>query len=203
FHQDRVKHVLVRHEQGAVHAAEGYARSSGKVGVVLVTSGPGATNAVTPLQDALMDSIPLVCLTGQVPTALIGSDAFQECDTVGITRHCTKQNYLVKDPAELEGVIREAFRIATTGRPGPVLIDLPKDVQVAATAENKPRISVGYQPQTEPDPKLIDSAVEMIAAAERPIFYTGGGIINAGPAASEGLRELVKLTGAPVTSTLM
>jgi len=203
FKQDRIRHILVRQEGGAAHAAEGYARSTGKPGVVLVTSGPGATNAVTGITDALMDSIPMVVITGQVPTALIGSDAFQECDTVGITRHCTKQNYLVKDPAELEGVIREAFRIATTGRPGPVLIDLPKDVQVAATAENKPRISVGYQPQTEPDQKLIDSAVEMIAAAERPIFYTGGGIINAGPAASEGLRELVRLTGAPVTSTLM
>ncbi len=198
-----IRHILVRQEGGAAHAAEGYARSTGKPGVVLVTSGPGATNAVTGITDALMDSIPMVVITGQVPTALIGSDAFQECDTVGITRHCTKQNYLVKDPAELEGVIREAFRIATTGRPGPVLIDLPKDVQVAATAVNRPRISVGYQPQTEPDQKLIESAVEMIAAAERPIFYTGGGIINAGPAASEGLRELAKLTGAPVTSTLM
>jgi len=198
-----IRHILVRQEGGAAHAAEGYARSTGKPGVVLVTSGPGATNAVTGITDALMDSIPMLVITGQVPTALIGSDAFQECDTVGITRHCTKQNYLVKDPAELEGVIREAFRIATTGRPGPVLIDLPKDVQVAATAENKARISIGYQPQTEADPALIESAVEMIAAAERPIFYTGGGIINAGPAASEGLRELATLTGAPVTSTLM
>jgi len=203
FKQDRIRHILVRQEGGAAHAAEGYARSTGKPGVVLVTSGPGATNAVTGITDALMDSIPMVVITGQVPTALIGSDAFQECDTVGITRHCTKQNYLVKDPAELEGVIREAFRIATTGRPGPVLIDLPKDVQVAATATNRPRTNVGYQPQTEPDPKLIESAVEMIAAAERPIFYTGGGIINAGPGASEGLRELARLTGAPVTSTLM
>jgi acetolactate synthase-1/2/3 large subunit len=153
-----IRHILVRQEGGAAHAAEGYARSTGKPGVVLVTSGPGATNAVTGITDALMDSIPMVVITGQVPTALIGSDAFQECDTVGITRHCTKQNYLVKDPAELEGVIREAFRIATTGRPGPVLIDLPKDVQVAATAANKPRMSVGYQPQTEPDPKLIEAA---------------------------------------------
>ena len=203
FKQDRIRHILVRQEGGAAHAAEGYARSTGKPGVVLVTSGPGATNAVTGITDALMDSIPMVVITGQVPTALIGSDAFQECDTVGITRHCTKQNYLVKDPAELEGVIREAFRIATTGRPGPVLIDLPKDVQVAATATNRPRTNVGYQPQTEPDPKLIESAVEMITAAERPIFYTGGGIINAGPGASEGLRELARLTGAPVTSTLM
>ena len=203
FKQDRIRHILVRQEGGAAHAAEGYARSTGKPGVVLVTSGPGATNAVTGITDALMDSIPMVVITGQVPTALIGSDAFQECDTVGITRHCTKQNYLVKDPAELEGVIREAFSIATTGRPGPVLIDLPKDVQVAATATNKPRNSVGYQPQIEPDAGLIANAVEMIAAAERPIFYTGGGIINSGPAASEALRELAKLTGAPVTSTLM
>ncbi|WP_116092492.1 biosynthetic-type acetolactate synthase large subunit [Sphingomonas crusticola] len=203
FRQDRIRHILVRQEGGAAHAAEGYARSTGKPGVVLVTSGPGATNAVTGITDALMDSIPMVVITGQVPTALIGSDAFQECDTVGITRHCTKQNYLVKDPAELEGVIREAFRIATTGRPGPVLIDLPKDVQVAATASNVLRKSLGYQPQTEPDAHAIESAVEMIAAAERPIFYTGGGIINSGPAASEALRTLVKLTGAPVTSTLM
>jgi acetolactate synthase-1/2/3 large subunit len=203
FKQDRIRHILVRQEGGAAHAAEGYARSTGKPGVVLVTSGPGATNAVTGITDALMDSIPMVVITGQVPTALIGSDAFQECDTVGITRHCTKQNYLVKDPAELEGVIREAFRIATTGRPGPVLIDLPKDVQVAATAIDKPRSNAGYQPQTEPDRAAIESAVEMIAAAERPIFYTGGGIINAGPGASEALRELVRLTGAPVTSTLM
>ncbi|HWI86887.1 MAG TPA: biosynthetic-type acetolactate synthase large subunit [Sphingomonas sp.] len=203
FKQDRIRHILVRQEGGAAHAAEGYARSTGKPGVVLVTSGPGATNAVTGITDALMDSIPMVVITGQVPTALIGSDAFQECDTVGITRHCTKQNYLVKDPAELEGVIREAFRIATAGRPGPVLIDLPKDVQVAATAENRPRAGIAYNPQTDPDPALIQSAVEMIAAAERPIFYTGGGIINSGPAASEALRKLVELTGAPVTSTLM
>jgi acetolactate synthase-1/2/3 large subunit len=203
FKQDRMRHILVRQEGGAAHAAEGYARSTGKPGVVLVTSGPGATNAVTGITDALMDSIPMVVITGQVPTALIGSDAFQECDTVGITRHCTKQNYLVKDPAELEGVIREAFRIATTGRPGPVLIDLPKDVQVAATADNRPRTSIGYQPQTEPDARAIESAVEMIAAAERPIFYTGGGIINSGPQASDALRMLAQLTGAPVTSTLM
>jgi len=203
FKQNRIRHILVRQEGGAAHAAEGYARSTGKPGVVLVTSGPGATNAVTGITDALMDSIPMVVITGQVPTALIGSDAFQECDTVGITRHCTKQNYLVKDPAELEGVIREAFRIATTGRPGPVLIDLPKDVQVAATANNVARRNLGYQPQSEPDARAIESAVEMIAAAERPIFYTGGGIINSGPAASEALRKLAKLTGAPITSTLM
>jgi acetolactate synthase-1/2/3 large subunit len=203
FKQDRIRHILVRQEGGAAHAAEGYARSTGKPGVVLVTSGPGATNAVTGIADAMMDSIPMIVITGQVPTALIGSDAFQECDTIGITRHCTKQNYLVKDPSELEGVIREAFRIATTGRPGPVLIDLPKDVQVAATATNATRSSAGYNPQTDPDMRAIASAVEMIAAAERPIFYTGGGIINSGPAASAALRLLAELTGAPVTSTLM
>src|SRR3954468_22782416 len=154
FKQDRIRHILVRHEQAATHAAEGYARSTGKPGVVLVTSGPGATNAVTGITDALMDSIPMVVITGQVPTALIGSDAFQECDTVGITRHCTKQNYLVKDPAALESVIREGFAIATTGRPGPVLIDLPKDVQVAAAASIPARLNHGYRPQTEPDPAL-------------------------------------------------
>jgi acetolactate synthase I/II/III large subunit len=200
---DAIQHILVRQEGGAAHAAEGYARSTGKCGVVLVTSGPGATNAVTGITDALMDSIPMLVITGQVPTALIGSDAFQECDTVGITRHCTKQNYLVKDPADLEATIREAFAIATTGRPGPVLIDLPKDVQVATAISNPPHPSRRYAPQTEPDPALIEAAVEMIAAAERPVFYTGGGIINAGPGASAALRELVALTGAPVTSTLM
>ncbi|WP_404711279.1 biosynthetic-type acetolactate synthase large subunit [Sphingomonas sp. MMS24-J13] len=198
-----MRHILVRQEGGAAHAAEGYARSTGKCGVVLVTSGPGATNAVTGITDALMDSIPMLVITGQVPTALIGSDAFQECDTVGITRHCTKQNYLVKDPADLEGVIREAFAIATTGRPGPVLIDLPKDVQVAAAASRAPRANHGYRPQIEPEAALIEAAVEMLAAAERPILYTGGGIINSGPAAAEALRELAKRTGAPVTSTLM
>jgi acetolactate synthase-1/2/3 large subunit len=198
-----IQHILVRQEGGAAHAAEGYARSTGKCGVVLVTSGPGATNAVTGITDALMDSIPMLVITGQVPTALIGSDAFQECDTVGITRHCTKQNYLVKDPAELEATIREAFAIATTGRPGPVLIDLPKDVQVAAALSKPARARHHYTPQVDPDPALIEAAVEMIAAAERPVFYTGGGIINAGPEASTALRELVALTGAPVTSTLM
>jgi acetolactate synthase I/II/III large subunit len=198
-----IQHILVRQEGGAAHSAEGYARSTGKCGVVLVTSGPGATNAVTGITDALMDSIPMLVITGQVPTALIGSDAFQEADTVGITRHCTKQNYLVKDPAELEATIREAFAIATTGRPGPVLIDLPKDVQVATAVSRPHQARISYQPQTEPDPVLIETAVEMIAAAERPIFYTGGGIINAGPNASAALRELVALTGAPVTSTLM
>ncbi|UAK24842.1 biosynthetic-type acetolactate synthase large subunit [Sphingomonas nostoxanthinifaciens] len=200
---DAIRHILVRQEGGAAHAAEGYARSTGKCGVVLVTSGPGATNAVTGITDALMDSIPMLVITGQVATPLIGSDAFQECDTVGITRHCTKHNYLVKDPAELEGVIREAFAIATGGRPGPVLIDLPKDVQVAAAISRPSPTAHRYNPQREPDPALIETAVEMLAAAERPIFYTGGGIINAGPEASDALRDLQALTGAPVTSTLM
>ncbi|QJU60355.1 biosynthetic-type acetolactate synthase large subunit [Sphingomonas sp. AP4-R1] len=203
FKQSKIRHILVRQEGGAAHAAEGYARSTGKPGVVLVTSGPGATNAVTGIMDALADSIPMVVITGQVGTLLIGSDAFQECDTVGITRHCTKHNYLVKDPAEVEGVVREAFHIATSGRPGPVLIDLPKDVQVAQAASKPMRVHPGYHPQTEPDAALIEAAVEMLAAAERPIFYTGGGIINSGPAATAALRELVALTGAPVTSTLM
>ncbi|MDB5713094.1 MAG: acetolactate synthase 3 large subunit [Sphingomonadales bacterium] len=205
FKQKRIRHILVRHEQAATHAAEGYARSTGKPGVVLVTSGPGATNAITGITDALMDSIPMVVITGQVPTSLIGTDAFQEADTVGITRHCTKHNYLVKDPAKLGDVIHEAFYIATSGRPGPVVIDIPKDVQVASARYVKPGPiqHKAYRPQVKADPKLIEAAVEMIAAAERPIFYTGGGIINAGPNASTMLRELQRLTGAPVTSTLM
>jgi len=205
FKQNRIRHILVRQEGGAVHAAEGYARSTGKPGVVLVTSGPGATNAVTGIADALMDSIPIVVITGQVPTTLIGTDAFQECDTVGITRHCTKHNYLVKDPAKLGDTIHEAFYLATSGRPGPVVVDLPKDVQVASAGYTRPeRIShQAYHPHVEPDPKLIETAVDMLAAAERPILYTGGGIINSGPAASRALRELVRLTDAPVTSTLM
>ena len=207
FKQKRIRHILVRQEGGAVHAAEGYARSTGKPGVVLVTSGPGATNAVTGIADALMDSIPLVVITGQVGTPLIGTDAFQECDTIGITRHCTKHNYLVKDPAKLGDVIHEAFHIATSGRPGPVVIDLPKDVQVATAPYRKPSIQElphkGYKPQVKADTALIEAAVEMMAAAERPIFYTGGGIINAGPGASQMLRELARITGAPVTSTLM
>ncbi|MET0376832.1 MAG: acetolactate synthase 3 large subunit [Rhizorhabdus sp.] len=207
FKQKRIRHILVRHEAGAVHAAEGYARSTGKPGVVLVTSGPGATNAITGIADALMDSIPLVVVTGQVGTSLIGSDAFQECDTVGITRHCTKHNYLVKDPAQLGDVIHEAFHIATSGRPGPVVVDLPKDVQVATAIYRKPSIQSlphkGYKPACKADTVLIQSAVEMIAAAERPILYTGGGIINAGPVASQILRDLARITGAPVTSTLM
>jgi len=207
FKQKRIRHILVRHEAGAVHAAEGYARSTGKPGVALVTSGPGATNAVTGIADALMDSIPLVVVTGQVGTPLIGTDAFQECDTVGITRHCTKHNYLVKDPAKLGDVIHEAFHIATSGRPGPVVVDLPKDVQVATATYRKPSVQElphrGYKPQVKADPALIETAVEMMAAAERPILYTGGGIINAGPAASQLLRELARISGAPVTSTLM
>lgn len=205
FKQERIKHILVRHEQAATHAAEGYARATGKPGVVLVTSGPGATNAVTGITDALMDSIPMVVITGQVPTALIGTDAFQEADTVGITRHCSKHNYLVKDPARLEPTIREAFYIATSGRPGPVVIDIPKDVQVATArrGDNGPISHKTYRPQTEPDAAAIEKAVDMLAAAERPIFYTGGGIINSGPEASRLLRELVSVTGAPVTSTLM
>ncbi|MBV8973154.1 MAG: acetolactate synthase 3 large subunit [Sphingomonadaceae bacterium] len=205
FRQSRIRHILVRHEAGAVHAAEGYARSTGKPGVVLVTSGPGATNAVTGIADALMDSIPLVILTGQVPTHLIGTDAFQECDTVGITRHCSKHNYLVKDPARLGEVIHEAFHVATSGRPGPVVVDLPKDVQVARARYVRPGAPSHktYKPQVKGDLAAIEAAVEMLAAAERPILYTGGGIINAGQGASLLLRELAKLTGAPVTSTLM
>ncbi|CAM3200760.1 Acetolactate synthase [Sphingomonas antarctica] len=205
FQDGRIRHILVRHEQAATHGAEGYARSTGKPGVVLVTSGPGATNAVTGITDALMDSIPMVVITGQVPTTLIGTDAFQEADTVGITRHCTKHNYLVKDPARLSEVVHEAFYIATSGRPGPVVIDIPKDVQVATATYARPESNRhrSYHPQVDGDPALIARAVEMIAAAERPILYTGGGIINAGPAASKMLRELAALTGAPVTSTLM
>ena len=179
----RIKHILVRHEQAATHAAEGYARSTGKPGVVLVTSGPGATNAVTGITDALMDSIPMVVITGQVPTSLIGTDAFQEADTVGITRHCTKHNYLVKDPAELGGIIHEAFHIATSGRPGPVVVDIPKDVQVATASATASRASIQhktYRPQVKANPAEIEALVDMLAAAERPVLYTGGGIINAG-----------------------
>lgn len=200
-----IKHILVRHEQAATHAAEGYARATGKPGVVLVTSGPGATNAVTGITDALMDSIPMVVITGQVPTSLIGTDAFQEADTVGITRHCTKHNYLVKDPARLGATVHEAFHIATSGRPGPVVIDIPKDVQVATARYSAPGAiqHKTYRPQTQPDAARIQEAVDMLAAAERPVFYTGGGIINSGPEASRLLRELAAITGAPVTSTLM
>ncbi|MFD2646641.1 acetolactate synthase 3 large subunit [Devosia albogilva] len=207
FQQDFVKHILVRHEQGATHMAEGYARSTGKPGVVLVTSGPGATNAVTGLTDALMDSIPLVCITAQVPTTLIGTDGFQECDTVGITRSCTKHNYLVKNVADLPRVLHEAFHIATTGRPGPVVIDIPKDVQFAVGEYYKPETASlrhqSYRPKMDGDLQAIEAAVELMLRAERPVFYTGGGVINAGPEASENLRELAELTGFPVTSTLM
>ncbi|UUL83754.1 acetolactate synthase 3 large subunit [Sphingomonas qomolangmaensis] len=205
FRSKRIRHILVRHEQAATHAAEGYARSTGKPGVVLVTSGPGATNAVTGITDALLDSIPMVVITGQVPTSLIGTDAFQEADTVGITRHCTKHNYLVKDPAKLGDVIHEAFHIATSGRPGPVVIDIPKDVQVATARYTKPGPiqHKTYRPQVKADRASIEAAVDMLAAAERPILYTGGGVINAGPGASQLLRELARITGAPVTSTLM
>ena len=205
FNQNFVRHILVRHEQGAAHAAEGYARSSGKCGVLLVTSGPGATNAVTGLTDALMDSIPLVCITGQVPTHLIGSDAFQECDTTGITRHCTKHNYLVKRIEDLPRILHEAFYVATSGRPGPVVIDIPKDVQFAMGAYTFDRNMQHktYRPKLKGDLEKIREAARMIAAAKKPIFYTGGGIINSGPAASTLLRELVRLTGYPITSTLM
>ena len=204
FQQNDIRHILVRHEQGAVHAAEGYARSTGKPGVALVTSGPGATNAVTGLTDALMDSIPIVVLTGQVPTFMIGSDAFQEADTVGITRPCTKHNWLVKDTDRLPGTIHEAFHVATSGRPGPVLIDIPKDVQFASGTYQGPKtLRSHYQPQVKGDPAAITELVAAIEAAERPIFYTGGGVINSGPAASQLLRELVEATGFPITSTLM
>jgi acetolactate synthase-1/2/3 large subunit len=205
FKQNRVRHVLVRHEQGAAHAAEGFARSTGKVGVLLVTSGPGATNAVTGLTDALMDSIPLVCITGQVATHMIGSDAFQECDTVGITRPCTKHNYLVRDVSDLARVMHEAFYVARSGRPGPVVVDIPKDVQFAKGTYVGPSrvVHKTYRPQMKGNANAIREAVEAIASAKRPVFYTGGGVINSGPAASQLLRELVELTGYPVTSTLM
>ncbi len=209
FKQNKVRHILVRHEQAAVHAAEGYARSTGRPGVVLVTSGPGATNSVTGLADALMDSVPIVCLTGQVPTHMIGNDAFQEADTVGITRPCTKHNYLVKNVADLPRVLREAFYVACAGRPGPVVVDLPKDVMMAlgdygdgqATAEELARRA--YRPTLDPDPARIEAAVALIAGAKRPIFYAGGGVVNAGPEASERLTEFVRLTGQPITHTLM
>ncbi|MEH6521522.1 acetolactate synthase 3 large subunit [Sulfitobacter sp.] len=204
FQQNSIKHVLARHEQGAVHAAEGYARSTGKPGVALVTSGPGATNAVTGLTDALMDSIPIVVLTGQVPTFMIGSDAFQEADTVGITRPCTKHNWLVKETDTLAKTLHEAFHIATSGRPGPVLVDIPKDVQFANGAYTTKTVSKShYQPQLKGDIAAITELVEALEKAERPVFYTGGGVINSGPAASQLLRELVEATGFPITSTLM
>ena len=204
FQQNSIKHVLVRHEQGAVHAAEGYARSTGKPGVALVTSGPGATNAVTGLTDALMDSIPIVVLTGQVPTFMIGSDAFQECDTVGITRPCTKHNWLVKETDKLSSVLHEAFHIATSGRPGPVVIDIPKDVQFATGKYTEARqVETHYNPQVKGDMEMITELVTAMEQAKRPLFYTGGGVINSGPVASQLLRELVAETGFPITSTLM
>ena len=205
FQQNQIRHVLVRQEGGAVHGAEGYSRSTGKVGVVIVTSGPGSTNAVTGLADALMDSIPIVCFCGQVPTHLIGNDAFQECDTTGITRPCTKHNYLVKSTKDLARTIHEAFYVARSGRPGPVLIDLPKDVSLGLGPYIPPAdvVHKTYQPRVEGDRALIEQAVAMMAEAKRPIFYCGGGVINSGPRASELLTQLVNMTGFPVTLTLM
>ncbi|MEM6387349.1 MAG: acetolactate synthase 3 large subunit [Pseudomonadota bacterium] len=205
FQQNEIRHVLVRHEQGAVHMAEGYARSTGKPGVVLVTSGPGATNAVTGLTDALMDSIPIVVLTGQVPTFMIGNDAFQEADTVGITRPCTKHNWLVKETDHLSPVIHEAFHVCTSGRPGPVLVDIPKDVQFASGTYVGPKDAPTghYNPPTKGDPETIKALAFAMETAKRPILYTGGGVINSGPRASKLLRELVQLTNFPITSTLM
>ncbi len=205
YEQNDIEHILVRHEQGAAHAAEGYARSTGKPGVMLVTSGPGATNAVTGLADALLDSIPLVCISGQVATNFIGSDAFQEADTVGITRPCTKHNYLVSDIKDLPRILHEAFHVATSGRPGPVLIDIPKNIQFEtgdyiSPAAIKHRT---YLPQIKGDVDAIKQAIKLIATAKRPVFYTGGGIINSGPAASKLLRQFVEMTGFPITSTLM
>ena len=199
-----IKHVLVRHEQGAGHAAEGYARSSGKPGVVLVTSGPGATNVVTALTDAYMDSVPLVCISGQVPTHLIGTDAFQECDTTGITRPCTKHNWLVKNIDDLPRILHEAFHVATSGRPGPVLVDIPKDIQFAKTKYSKPKYEnkLNGKSHNKFSQKEVDQLIDLITKAKKPIFYTGGGVINSGPKASEALRELVRLTGFPITSTL-
>ena len=203
--QEDIRHLLVRHEQGAGHAAEGYARSTGKPGVLLVTSGPGATNAVTPLQDALMDSIPLVCITGQVPTSLIGTDAFQECDTVGITRPCTKHNWLVQDVNDLALILHEAFYVATHGRPGPVVVDIPKDVQFATGLYHPPSDMThkSYNPKVKGDSDAIKRAINLMAKAKKPVLYTGGGVINSGDKASKLLRDLVKATGFPITSTLM
>tara|TARA_A100001011_G_scaffold368250_1_gene422364 strand:+ start:876 stop:2642 length:1767 start_codon:yes stop_codon:yes gene_type:complete len=199
-----IKHILVRHEQGAGHAAEGYARSSGKPGVVLVTSGPGATNVVTALTDAYMDSVPLVCISGQVPTHLIGTDAFQECDTTGITRPCTKHNWLVKDIKDLPKIIHEAFRVATTGRPGPVLVDIPKDIQFSKTNYSKPKKikKINGKIHNKFSQNEINELIKLISKAKKPVVYTGGGVINSGPKASETLREFVRLIGFPITSTL-
>ena len=205
FKQNELRHILVRHEPAAVHAAEGYARTTGKVGVVLVTSGPGATNCVTGLTDAMMDSIPIVCLTGQVPTHMIGNDAFQEADTIGITRPCTKHSYLVKDVADLGRVVHEAFYVARSGRPGPVLVDIPKDVAngVAPYTGNGNIRHRSYNPRLKGDPARIEEAVALLAGAKRPLIYAGGGVINSGPAASQMLTNFARLTGAPVTLTLM
>jgi len=205
FKQNQLRHILVRHEQAATHAAEGYARSTGKVGVVLVTSGPGATNAVTGLTDAMLDSIPLVCITGQVPTHLIGSDAFQEADTTGITRSCTKYNYLVKSVEELPRIVHEAFYIAKSGRPGPVVIDVPKNLmnQKGLYSGKQEEVRTSYRPQTQGDRAQVEKAVALMAMAKKPVFYVGGGVINAGAEACKKLQELVKLTGFPITNTLM
>jgi acetolactate synthase I/II/III large subunit len=205
FAEPAIRHVLVRHEQGAGHMAEGYARATGDVGVALVTSGPGATNIVTPLVDALMDSIPIVVISGQVPTHLIGSDAFQEADTIGITRSATKHNYLIKDVNDLARIIHEAFYVARSGRPGPVLVDIPKDIQFAKGRYQSPEglRPRSYMPAASPDPRRIEQVLSLLAKAKRPVFYTGGGVINAGPKASELLRALARETGVPVTSTLM
>src|SRR5215468_8705010 len=206
YQSEGLRHILVRHEQGAGHAAEGYARSTGKVGVALVTSGPGATNLVTALTDALMDSIPMVGITGQVPTHLIGNDAFQECDTVGITRPCTKHNWLVRDVNDLSRILHEAFYVATHGRPGPVVVDVPKDVQFATGTYHPPRkadVHVSYTPRVKGDAQQIRKAVALLTSAKRPVIYSGGGVINSGREASKLLRELVEVTGFPITSTLM
>ena len=205
FENKKIKHILVRHEQAAVHAAEGYARSTGKVGCVLVTSGPGATNAITGLTDALMDSIPIICLSGQVPTHLIGTDAFQEADTTGISRPCTKHNYLVKNADKLCEIIHKSFEIASSGRPGPVLIDLPKDIQLTnvkyINKVNKVKKAINHQSKIDQD--LIDKLAKLLLQADRPIIYAGGGVVNSGPKASKLLTELVNLLDCPVTLTLM
>ncbi len=206
FKQKKIRHILVRHEQAAVHAAEGYARSTGRIGVVLVTSGPGATNTVTGLADAMMDSVPLVCISGQVPTHMIGNDAFQEADIVGITRPCTKHNYLVKDVNILPNVIHSAFFIAKNGRPGPVLVDIPKDIQTfKAVYKGKKNTKVisYYKPNLKPNINQIDQFIKLLENSKKPIFYVGGGVINSGEVASKNLFKLIKSTGFPCTQTLM
>ena len=205
FKQKKIRHILVRHEQAAVHAAEGYSRSTGKVGVVLVTSGPGATNTVTGLADAMMDSIPLVCISGQVPTHMIGNDAFQEADIVGITRPCTKHNYLVKEVNQLPNIVHSAFFIAKSGRPGPVLVDIPKDIQTftASYLGKKTKIISYYKPKLKPEADKIDKVIELLQKSKKPIFYVGGGTVNSGKDASNNLFNLIKNVGAPCTQTLM